>query len=217
MLTDQPHFATSFSLDWINLIEFIMFGKFSLGSLGLVLGAIITTIGFVAYAGGNSTLNLVGFFYGIPILLGGLALKSAEIKPIGFINETTPAVEQLRQKTATETQKQILKDVTRYRYGIEAHLDVALEKLGLSPSDQERPVLLGIYEEAAADQDLSGAYTLVLRFESPLIDWETWQQKQEKLTRFFGPGIIAKLAQPEDKVVDLRLITDARDADSDSA
>jgi hypothetical protein len=191
-----------------------MFGKLSLGSLGLVLGAIITTIGFVAYATGNSTLNLVGFFYGIPILLGGLALKSAEIVPAKFINETTAEVEQLRQDTATDTQKQIIKDVTRYRYGIEAHLDEVLQKVGLRPSDKERPVLLGIYEEAASEQDLSGAYTLVLRFASPLINWETWQERQEKLTRFFGPGIVAKLAQPEDKVIDLRLV---RDLGSESA
>ncbi|AFY69930.1 hypothetical protein Pse7367_1642 [Thalassoporum mexicanum PCC 7367] len=188
-----------------------MLGKFSLASLALVLGTIITVIGFAAYVSGNSTLNLIGFFYGIPILLGGLALKSAEIKPAQFIKETKAAIAQLRQDTATDTQKQILKDVTRYRYGIEAHLDVVLEKLGLSPTDQERPVLLGVYEEAAATQeqaDRNGAYTLVLRFESPLIGWETWQQKQEKFTKFFGPGIVADLTQPEDKVVDLKLVRD---------
>jgi hypothetical protein len=187
-----------------------MLGKLSLGSIGFTLGAIITAIGVFAYATGNSTLNLVGFFYGIPILLGGLALKSAEIKPAQYLSETTAAIAQLRQDTATATQKQIIKDVTRYRYGIEAHLDEVLGKLGLSPTDKERPVLVGIYEEASQDQELSGAYALVLRFESPLIKWETWQQKQDKLTKFFGPGIVARLNQLENNLVDLSLVRDMR-------
>jgi Protein of unknown function (DUF2854) len=38
---------------------------------------------------------------------------------------------------------------------------------------------------------------LVLRFHSPLISWETWQDKQEKMGRFFGPGIIAIVSKPE--------------------
>ena len=61
-----------------------MLRKTSLASLGLTLGGILTLVGFIAYATGNATLNLAGFFYGIPLLLGGLALKASELKPIPF-------------------------------------------------------------------------------------------------------------------------------------
>ena len=54
-----------------------MLRKLSLARVGLTVGGILTIIGFVAYAVDNPTLNLAGFFYGVPILLGGLALKAA--------------------------------------------------------------------------------------------------------------------------------------------
>lgn len=59
-----------------------MLGSVSLGTLGLIVGALLTGVGVVAYAAGNATLNLAGFFYGVPLLLGGLALKAAELKPV---------------------------------------------------------------------------------------------------------------------------------------
>ena len=68
-----------------------MLGKISLGTLGLTIGGILTIIGFVAYADNNATLNLVGFFYGIPLLLGGLALKANELKPVPFTQTTSPS------------------------------------------------------------------------------------------------------------------------------
>lgn len=163
-----------------------MLGKLRLSILLLVVGAILTVVGFGAYAVGNSTLNLVGFFYGIPVLLGGAALKAAELKPVPFKTPPTPEVVALRQTQATATLNQIRKDVTRYRYGQEAHLDVALERLGLSPTDEQRPVLAAIAEEAIA-----GAYALVLEFESPFIPFETWQGKRDKFERFFGPQVCA--------------------------
>jgi hypothetical protein len=120
----------------------------------------------------------------------------------------TEAVLVLRKLQETPTQKQLRKDVTRYRYGIKAHLDEILEKLGMSPTDEERPVLVGIYEEISQAEETKGAYSLVLRFRSPLMDFVAWQQKQDKLTRFFGPGILAIVTELEDKQVDLRLISE---------
>ena len=178
-----------------------MLRQTSLGTLGLSIGGILTLMGFVAYATGNATLNLVGFFYGIPILLGGLALKASELKPIRLSQPTSPSVLQLRDIQATSTQNQIRKDVTRYRYGQTAHLDSSLESLKLSPTDEERPLLVGLRET-----EVDGAYTLVLEFESPLIAFETWQQKREKLEKFFGPDIRVDLSQAEDNRVDVALI-----------
>jgi hypothetical protein len=44
-----------------------MLRQTSLGTLGLCVGGVLAIAGFVAFATGNATLNLVGFFYGIPI------------------------------------------------------------------------------------------------------------------------------------------------------
>ncbi len=178
-----------------------MLRQTSLGTLGLCVGGILTLMGFVAYATDNATLNLVGFFYGIPILLGGLALKASELKPIRLSQPTPPSVLKLREQQATPTQDQIRKDVMRYRYGQQAHLDSSLESLGLSPTDEERPVLTGLQET-----EVDGAYTLVLEFNSPLIPFDTWQQKREKVEKFFGPGIRVDLAQPDEDRVDISLI-----------
>ncbi|WP_088239995.1 DUF2854 domain-containing protein [Calothrix rhizosoleniae] len=178
-----------------------MFRRISLGSLGLTIGGILTIIGFVAYGADNATLNLVGFFYGIPLLLGGLALKANELKPVPFSQPTTPKVLELRQQQATTTQSKILEDITRYRYGQDAHLDSTMTALGLSPTDEERPEVTSVRE---IDKD--GAYALILEFDSPEISIDIWQEKQEKMTKFFGPGVKVEMAQPSTDQVELMLI-----------
>lgn len=181
--------------------------KISLASIGLFIGGTLFIVGFWAYSKGNSTLNLIGFFYGFPILLGGFAFKSSEVAPVPVIIPESEDILAVRKFQETSTQKQLRKDVTRYRYGIKAHLDEVLEKLGMRPTDEERPVLIGIYEEISQAEETKGAYSLVLRFQSPLMGFEVWQEKQDKLTRFFGPGIVAVVSELANKEVDLRLIS----------
>ena len=178
-----------------------MFRRIPLGAVLLTVGGILTLIGFVAYFQEKATLNLVGFFYGVPILLGGLALKAAELEPVPFTAPNSNVLA-LRTQQATQTQNQIRNDVTRYRYGQEAHLDESLERLGLSPNDIERPVLSGLRED-----QVNGAYALILTFDSPRIDLETWQTKRDKIERFFGPSIIADISQPVAETIELALIT----------
>ncbi|MFM2062468.1 MAG: hypothetical protein RLZZ507_2138 [Cyanobacteriota bacterium] len=179
-----------------------MLGIISLGTLGLTLGSILTIVGFVAYAADNATLNLVGFFYGFPLLLGGLALKANELKPIPFSQTTTESVLALRKQQATVTQNKIRKDITRFCYGQEGHLDRALTYLGLSPSDEERPIVTGLRET-----EINGAYSLILEFDSPLIPLDIWQQKQEKMTKYFAPNVEVKITQPGENKIELELIT----------
>ncbi|HBE18070.1 MAG TPA: hypothetical protein DEG17_08230 [Cyanobacteria bacterium UBA11149] len=178
-----------------------MLRQISLSMLGLSVGGFLAIIGFVAYATENATLNLVGFFYGIPLVLGGLALKASELKPVPFSQPTSPLVLKLREETATPTQNQIRLDVTRYRYGQKAHLDEALERLGLSPSDEERPILNSLREI-----ETDGVYGLVLEFSSPLITLDMWREKRQKIEKFFGPGIRVDLSQPEAEKIDVALI-----------
>lgn len=182
-----------------------MFRQISLGTIGLTVGGILTIVGFIAYAANNATLNLVGFFYGFPLLLGGLALKANEIKPIPFSETTTPSILLLRQQQATVTQNKIRTDITRYCYGQNAHFEEALSYLGLSPTDDKRPIVTGLRET-----EINGDYTLIVEFDSPLIPISDWLKKQEKMTKYFGPGVEIKITQPdeddEDKI-ELALIT----------
>jgi hypothetical protein len=179
-----------------------MLRQISLGTLGLTVGSILTIVGFIAYAANNATLNLVGFFYGFPLLLGGLALKANEMKPVPFSQTTTPSVLLLRKQQATVTQNKIRKDITRYCYGQEAHLDMALSYLNLSPTDEERPIVTGLRET-----EVNGAYTLILEFDSPDIPINDWQEKHEKMTKYFGPGVEVKITQPSENQIELALIT----------
>ncbi|OUL35685.1 hypothetical protein BV372_10320 [Nostoc sp. T09] len=182
-----------------------MLRQISLGTLGLTVGGILTIVGFIAYAADNATLNLAGFFYGFPLLLGGLALKANELKPIPFSQATTPAVLRLREQQATVTQNKIRKDITRFCYGQDAHFDRALSFLGLSPTDEERPIITGLQEK-----EINGAYALILEFDSPLIPIDVWQQKQEKMTSYFGPGVEVQITQPSENKIELALITNQK-------
>ncbi|MGG6238318.1 DUF2854 domain-containing protein [Nodosilinea sp. AN01ver1] len=179
-----------------------MLGRLNLSLVLLAVGGVLTIIGFVAYFQDNSTLNLVGFFYGIPVLLGGLALRAAELEPAPYTQPTSPDVLKLREEQATPTQNQVRQDVTRYRYGQEAHLDVALQKLGLSPSGQECPELSGLHET-----EMDGSYALVLEFDSTTVSFSTWVEKKAKIESFFGPNVRAELSQPAEDQVNLALIT----------
>lgn len=179
-----------------------MLGRINLSLVLLAVGGVLTIVGFVAYFQENATLNLAGFFYGIPILLGGLALRAAELEPVPYSQPTSPEVLALRDAQATPTQNQVRQDVTRYRYGQEAHLDVALQKLGLSPSGEECPELSGICEV-----EMDGNYALVLEFDSPTVPFSTWVEKQSKIETFFGPGVRAELNAPAEDKVNLALVT----------
>ncbi|MBD0335813.1 MAG: DUF2854 domain-containing protein, partial [Cyanobacteria bacterium Co-bin13] len=161
---------------------------------------ILTVVGFVAYFQDNPTLNLAGFFYGIPVLLGGLALRASELKPVPYSQPLSDTVLKLREEQATPTQNQVRKDITRFRYGQEAHLDEVLERLGLSPSG-DCPELVGVREEA-----IDGAYALILEFNSETVPFTTWQAKQDKIERFFGPNVRASLTELAEDRVELALI-----------
>jgi hypothetical protein len=182
-----------------------MFGQIPLSLVLINLGGLLALIGFFAYAIKDPTFNLIGFFYGIPLLLGGMALKSAELEPVPFTELTPANLVKLREQQATPTLNQLRKDVTRYRYGQEAHLDLALEKLGLAPSDDDRPILKGIREA-----EIDGAYALILEFYSPFFKIDVWQEKSEKIAKFFGPGI-RTIIEPNDEKeeINISLIVDS--------
>jgi hypothetical protein len=164
----------------------VMQALFSPGSLLTVLGAVLTVIGSVAYATDAPNLSLPTIFYGIPIFLGGLALKSSELPPPQRI---TPAEQwrSLRESTATEGQLKLLKDVMRWRYGQKAHLESSLEALKLW--DEQAPPQLQSVEEYEEE----GRYALRLSFQFGAVPRERWVAQEGRLGRFFGPGLVATL------------------------
>ncbi|GBF99544.1 hypothetical protein Rsub_12350 [Raphidocelis subcapitata] len=180
--------------------------KISFGSILTPLGVGLLVYGFGAYflllpGADISSLLLI---YGFPISVLGFALSYAQLAPVPC--KTTKAAFELRATQMTDIQKQVREDVTRYRYGDEAHLEEAIDKIwrfgksGGLPR-KSAPVLVGVREETS-----EGRYTLVLEFESKL-DWAKWEEKQAKFQSFFGPGIEARLAQTE-RGVDVLLVSD---------
>jgi hypothetical protein len=169
------------------------------GSLLTVLGATLTVIGSIAYATDSPNISLAGVFYGIPVLLGGLALKSSELPPAVRL---TPAAElrDLRERPESEPLRKLLKDVTRWRYGQKAHLETSLEALKLW-NDEDPPVLLSV-----AECDVDGGYGLVLRFRVNGVPLERWQAREERLGRFFGAGLRAELHPLSGRELELRLV-----------
>ncbi len=159
------------------------------GSLVTIAGAVLTVIGSIAYATDIPNLSLPTIFYGIPILLGGLALKSSELPPP---KRLTPAAQfkTLRDLPESEPLRKLLADVDRWRYGQKAHLESSLEVLKLWDEDAP-PQLISIEE-----LDCDGRYGLRLRFRCEGVPLERWQARGERLGRFFGPGLLAEI-QPE--------------------
>jgi hypothetical protein len=164
----------------------VMQALFSPGSLVTVAGATLSVIGWIGYATGNPNLSLPTIFYGIPILLGGLALKSSELPPPERLNPAS-AFKALRERPESEPLRKLLADVMRWRYGQKAHLESSLEVLKLW--DEDEPPQL----EAVEELDHAGQYGLSLRFEAGAVPFERWQAQQERLGRFFGPGLRCEL------------------------
>ena len=158
------------------------------GSLVTIAGALLTVIGSIAYLDDNANLSLPTIFYGIPILLGGLALKSSELPPA---QRLTPPdqLRHLREEPGSEPLRKLLADVTRWRYGQKAHLESSLEALKLW--DEEAPPQLVAVEEL----DHGGGYGLRLTIDCQGVPFQRWQDRQDRLGRFFGPGLTAELHQ----------------------
>ena len=71
----------------------------------------------------------------------------------------------------------------------------------IAPTDEERPLLQGLREV-----DVDGAYGLILEFYSPLIPIEVWEEKQDKIATFFGPGLRAQVSHKAGDKIELALI-----------
>lgn len=100
---------------YIEVDEGFSAARISFGSILAPIGIGLLVYGFGGYfnllpGGEGSALILI---YGFPLMLLGLALKYAELKPAPC--KTTAAAYKLRETQMTDIQKQVREDVTRYR------------------------------------------------------------------------------------------------------
>ena len=163
-----------------------------------VAGAVLTVIGLFAYGTGAANLSVPTLFYGFPIFLAGLALKTTELPPTKQIG-TQFELSQSKGKELPELAK-VVKDVTRWRYGQNAHLESSLIALRLW-NQEDPPQLLEIEEL----ETIKG-YGIRLRFKLAGVPLARWQEKQERLGRFFAKGMQAELLTPQEGELDLMII-----------
>merc|ERR1719446_900031 len=180
---------------------------FSLGNLVILGGILITVLSFSEYLSdsGSEGLNVsgLGFVYGIPIFLAGAALKYAEIEPVPCYS--TDAGDAVFEEKATEIIKKIKQDVTRHRYGDEAHLDTTVKKLGLVIPGKDYPQLRELRQEKEENGEL--AFTMVWQsVDTPYKMWAD-EKRRKKYETFFGPGVGAEVVKidAEQRLVGIKL------------
>lgn len=181
---------------------------FSLGNLIIFSGVLITMLSFAEYLGesGGDGLNVsgLGFVYGIPVFLAGAALKYAEINPVPCYSDSK--ADAIFDEKATETIKKIKQDVTRHRYGDEAHLDTTVKKLGLVVPGKAYPQLKELRQEVI-DGELG--FTMVWQsIDTPYKMWAD-ERRVKKYETFFGPGLGAEVLKidADQRLVGIRLTT----------
>jgi hypothetical protein len=157
------------------------------------------------HADSASPSQSLGFVYGLPITLGGFALKYAEINPVPVENDEEFA--DLWEEKATETMKKIRDDVTRHRYGDDAHLDTTLEKLGLVNPGKKFPQL----QKLVLSKEDGGELGMAMVFQSVDTPYKVWADpaRMRSYETFFGPGINSKVTKvsKEERLVSISIIT----------
>jgi hypothetical protein len=183
---------------------------FSLGNLVIALGVAITVLSFTEYLGdgsgdGGLGVSGLGFVYGIPVFLAGAALKYAEIEPVPLFSSDESQT--LFEAKKTEVMDKIKKDVTRHRYGDEAHLDTTVKRLGLVVPGKAYPQLQELRQETTPDGEL--AFTMVWQsLDTPYKMWAD-ERRVKKYDTFFGPGVTAEVLKidAEQRLVGIKLTT----------
>lgn len=182
--------------------------RFSLGNLISGSGAVLlvySVLAFLLNNGESSLVQTLGFVYGIPASLGGLALKYAELPPVPVV--TTPEATRAREEKGNKVQNKIFSDATRFCYG-DAHMEEALKALKLNPPGAGPPELVQFTESVSP----TGGYAMGMTFFSPRTPFPVWKQKAKKFAPFFSEGgrsVRAELRKVdvEKRLVELTLIT----------
>lgn len=187
---------------------------FSLSTVVLGAGVLLLVLTGLDYGlsigGGGSGIGALLLIYSVPVFLLGLALLYAQLDPVPV--EVKPGAEGVFEKKATATLLKVKSDVTRHRYGDDAHLDTSLKALGLTGKGRY-PQLRQIYEDVTPEGELE----FIMHFESRDVPFTTWSSPiiLKACDRFFGPGIWSevKKVSSKKKVAELKLTTGLRPKD----
>ena len=150
------------------------------GNVITITGGALSLIGITAFFLESVNLSVPTFFYGVPIFLIGLGLKTSEIPPVKLINQDSFKADNFKRPRELTA---LVKDVTRWRYGLKAHLESSLEALELW--DEDNPSQLLELEEIKKE-DKKG---LRMHFVINAVPIEKWINKKERLNRFFAKGL----------------------------
>ena len=146
-------------------------------SVGIILTASSFAGFFLTDGSGDGAISSLGFVYGIPVFLIGLSLWYAEIKPVEVVSSESG--DRIYEALATETMRKIKQDVTRHRYGDDAHLDSTLEALGLKLPQKKFPKMQSIIQEETPTGEL--AFTMTFQSaETPYKVWSDPERYEEK-------------------------------------
>jgi len=163
---------------------------YSPANLIIITGGTLSIIGMTAYFTDSVNLSVPTFFYGVPIFLIGLALKTTEIPPVHLINKDNFSSNKFNRP---EELTNLVKDVTKWRYGIQAHLESSLEALNLWNFDN--PPQLVELEEITKDEKNG----LRMHFEINAVPKEDWIKKKDRIERFFAKGLESELIFDDNK------------------
>jgi hypothetical protein len=205
----QPNVAEGVSLR--DTVPFELRG-FSLPLVVFGVGVALTLTSFAGFflndGDGDGALSSLGFVYGIPVFLIGLSLWYAEIPPVEVV--TDEKGQSAFENLANDTMQKIKQDVTRHRYGDDAHLDSTLEALGLKLPQKKFPRFQTIVQEETAEGELS----FLMIFQSLETPFKVWNDPDRvaRYSRFFGPGVEASVEKidAEKRLVGLRLVTTSK-------
>lgn len=166
---------------------------------------LFTTGFFLNDGNSDGAVSSLGFVYGIPVFLIGLSLWYAELKPVEVI--TSEAGDRAWNTHASDTFLKIKQDVTRHRYGDDAHLDSTLDSLGLRIPGKKYPKLLSLTQE----EGTSGQLIFTLTFQSLETPFKIWNEpdRVRRYCKFFGPNVKAEVKKidGDKRIVALSLTT----------
>lgn len=180
-------------------------GMFSIANLVLIAalllsGLFVGSYFFIADPDLQANLGLFGITYISFIWPAYFVLKLTERKPIIALTTAPVGVDRTQQ---TPIQKEILRDIGKYVYLKETHMQDQLHALGLGvKSDTELPKL-----QAYREEDRAGRYALVLQFDSRHVSLAKWQARQPKLDAFFGRDVEVLTCAVEPNLVELTLVS----------
>lgn len=178
-------------------------------SIGLILSLAAVLDYFILGQSGAGGWSAILFIYAVPALLLGAALQYAELAPVPV--ETDADAVGLFESKKTDTLEKIKNDVTRHRYGDDAHLDSSLKALRLVGPGRY-PQLQKIIEKKTETGELE--FNLI--FQSKDVPFTVWKDPLRVVAcdRFFGPGVWSEISKYDSgkRMALLKLTTGPRPA-----